>query len=106
MKRGIGLILGLAVLAAFASGCASTYPVGSAWADLKVPVNVVATGPIPETNKVGVATCKSFFGVYASGDASLETAMKNGKITKVHYMDWEVKNILGIAKYRLVVHGE
>jgi hypothetical protein len=33
--------------------------------------------------------------------------MKNGGITKIHYIDWDVKNILGIiGTYKVTVYGE
>lgn len=105
MKKTFVLILGLTPLGLLGAGCASTYPAGSVWADLKLPASLTSNAATP-TNKVGVATCRSFFGVFATGDASIEAAMKNGNITKVHYADWQVKNIVGVATYRLVVHGE
>jgi hypothetical protein len=43
----------------------------------------------------------------ATGDASIEAAMKNGGIKKVHHVDTQVKNILGIyAEYITIVYGE
>jgi TRL-like protein family len=45
--------------------------------------------------------------VYATGDASISAAMANGGITRIHHVDQETTNILGIyAKYVTIVHGE
>ena len=43
----------------------------------------------------------------ALGDCSIEQAMKNGGITKVHHVSSKVRNILGVyAEYTTIVHGE
>lgn len=53
----------------------------------------------------GEACAQSIVGI-ATGDSSLQMAMKNGKITKVAHVDHTVNNILGIyAKYCTVVYG-
>jgi hypothetical protein len=76
---------------------------GSIYTDLKGPV---AMGTATGSSKVGEAKATSIVGV-ALGDASIETAMKNGGITKVHHVDTKVKNILGVyAEYTTVVFGE
>jgi len=48
-----------------------------------------------QATKVGTATCTSILW-FAWGDASLDAAMKNGGITKIHHVDWNAFNILGI----------
>ena len=62
-----------------------------------------ATGP-----EMAAAVCNAgAMGSIALTTASIETAMKNGGITKVYYVDWEVENILGIiGKYKVIVYGE
>ncbi len=43
----------------------------------------------------------------AYGDASIDAAKRNGGITTVHDVDWDVENFLGIyGKYTVTVHGE
>jgi len=96
-----------ALLAAivFMTGCATSIPIGGLYQEMKLPVT--ATGEGAKAPKVGTAMCESYLGLVAMGDASIETAKKNGGITKVHHVDWEVKNILGIiGKYKVVVYGE
>lgn len=86
------------------TGCATSMPVGCLYTELKLPV--AATGEVTK-NKVGVAECTSILGLVATGDASIEAAMKNGGITKISHVDWEAKNILGIiGTYKVVVYGQ
>lgn len=85
-------------------GCTGVTPMnGSLYTDLKGPI---AVGDSRGASKVGTAKATAIIGI-ATGDASIETAMKNGGITRVHHVDTEVKNILGIyAEYTTVVYGE
>jgi hypothetical protein len=88
----------------FMMGCATPYPMGSAYTNVKLPVIATAATDAP---KVGTSECKSYFGLVAVGDASIDAAMKNGGIRKVHHVDWEASNILGIiGTYKTVVYGE
>jgi hypothetical protein len=71
--------------------------------DMKGPVSAgpAATGP-----KVGRAEAWGIL-VFATGDASIATAATNGGIKRIHHVDHETTNILGIyAKYVTVVYGE
>jgi len=45
--------------------------------------------------------------VFATGDASISAAAASGGISRIHHVDHETLNILGIyAKYTTVVYGE
>ncbi len=94
-----------AMFIAFLSGCASTLPTGMIMTNLKLPVATTdASGP---ASKVGEASCTSILSMVAKGDCSIETAKKNGSISQVHHIDWQVDNLLGIwATYKVVVYGE
>jgi hypothetical protein len=60
-----------------------------------------------QATKTGEATATTILGLIATGDASVDAAMKNGGITKVHHIDIKAHNILGIiGKFTLVVYGE
>lgn len=83
-------------------GCATSRPIGSFYTKLDLPIAVTSSNT---SSRTGVATCKSILGLVATGDCSLETAMKNGNITQVNHVDWKVNNILGIGNYKLVVYG-
>ena len=87
------------------AGCATSFPVGSFYTELKLPLDVTSNAGKP--TKVGTAECTSILSLVATGDASIDTAKKNAGITKVYHVDWEVKNILGIiGNYKVTVYGE
>ena len=103
MKK-IGIACALLAVGMLA-GCASPFPTGVLYTELKLPVNVTGNGG--KVPKVGTAECKSVLGLVATGDCSVEAAMKQGGITKIHHVDWDAKNVLGIiGEYKVVVYGE
>lgn len=66
----------------------------------------VSAGPAAGSPKVGRADAWGFW-FFATGDASISAAMQNGGITRIHHVDHETLNIIGIyAKYTTIVHGE
>jgi hypothetical protein len=88
-----------------AVGCASAQsPVtGVFYTDVYGPGGATS---IPGGDRKGEACATSILGVYASGDASIETARKNGQITHVSAVDHYANSILGIyAKFCTIVHG-
>ena len=105
--NGLGRRLLIAVpCAAMLTGCAAvahgpvTAPVTL---DMKGPVSL---GPAAGSAKIGRSEAWGIL-VYATGDASISAAMRNGGITRVHHVDQETTNILGIyAKSVTVVYGE
>ena len=85
------------------SGCASHLPMGSFYTEVKLPISATANAG----KKQGTAECKSILSMIAIGDCSIDTAKKNGGISKVSVIDWDVKNILGIyGEYKVHVFGE
>ena len=57
--------------------------------------------------KIGTSTVTSILGLIATGDASIRAAAKDGGITKIHYVDYESKSVLGLwSPYTVVVYGE
>lgn len=86
-------------------GCATIIPIGTLYTEAKMPMMVTSNSG--DSLKTGVSQCTSMFGLVALGDCSIETAKKNGGITKVHSVDANVKNILGIyGVYKVIVTGE
>ena len=60
-----------------------------------------------QPSKVGESSASGILGVVGVGDASLEAAMKNGGITKIHHVDHKVLSILCLyVKYTTLVYGE
>ncbi len=98
-------VLTLIALVALLSGCATQYPIGCILTDNTIPM-MVGDDSV-KADKVGTAMSVSYLGMIATGDCSLETACKNGGITKISHVDRKVKNILGfIGEYTTTVYGE
>lgn len=96
----------LAILAGFVFvGCASYQPLGVVYT--KVDTGVAAGGGSVKYSKVGKAEAQSVLGLVATGDASIQAAIRNGNIKTVKYVDYHVENILGvIGKYCVTVYGD
>ena len=94
------------VCASSLTGCAT---VGHAPVTSLITLNEkgpVAAGPAAGSSKVGRAEAWGIL-VFATGDASITAAMKNGGITRIHHIDHETLGILGVyAKYTTIVYGE
>ena len=106
--RRFGIIVGLLLTVAFLTGCAAhvTSPVtGVLYTDVKGPIT--ATASDTATLKSGSATVTSILGLIATGDASIESAARDGGITKIHHVDYTAKSVLGLyAEYTVIVFGE
>ena len=58
------------------------------------------------STKVGRSKAEGIL-IVGFGDASIATAAANGKITKIHHIDTEVLNVIGVySRYETVVYGE
>ena len=93
MKKIYSIILTVAIAAIFAS-CSLTLPVGA------------TSNPVG--SKVGTAKATGFLYIlFFDADASIQTAAKNGGITKISTVDIKESNILGIVtNYETIVTGE
>ena len=95
-----------AVCVAFLIGCAT---MGNA--PVMAPITLHEKGPVAAGSATGSAKVgrSEAWGilVFATGDASISAAMKNGGITRIHHVDHETFAILGVyAKYTTIVYGE
>ena len=105
MKKGITLVLAVLACTAFVAGCATTQPVGVIYTEVILPVSATSNGSA--SPKVGTSECTSVLSIVATGDCSIEAGKQDGGITRVHHVDWDVENILGIiATYTVTVYGE
>lgn len=101
--------LTIAALLSFAfivSGCATSGSSPNGWAlikEEKIPAFVTDNA---KANKLGRACATNILSIYASGDASIEAAKKEGGITKVAYVDYEMENYVVYGKVCTVVRGE
>jgi hypothetical protein len=88
-------------------GCAAyaVSPVlGGLYTDIKAPITATSN---TSYSKMGSASASSILGLIAVGDASINTAAKNGGITRIHHVDYKSTSILGIyATYTVYVYGE
>ena len=101
----VGLALASLTLA-LSTGCAmAASPVsGFIYSDVDAPLTVNADA---DNTKRGEASCHSYLGLCATGDASIETAAKAGGIKKIHHVDFKSHSILGVyAEFTTVVYGE
>jgi hypothetical protein len=119
MKRLImGSMVGViaAVFVFTSSGCiAVVFPggpsvAGFVYTDVKDPAQnlAVATDMNAKADKMGVASAQEFLGIVAVGDGSIDAAMKNGGIKKIHHVDHCVESVLVEvwARTTTIVYGE
>ena len=101
-------LLFVAALAACASGCVVVGPCNAnslLTLDVQSPDMSFVDNDVKPA-KMGAAMAEGII-VFTEGDASLKAAMDNGGITKVHHVDYKVKNILGIiGSTTTIVWGE
>lgn len=105
MKKALLLATAIASAAAL-SGCAmaSSPVMGGLYTDVTYPVNATSNDQGPKT---GEASASSILGIFATGDASIAAAARNGGITKVKTVDVNATSFLGLyAKYTVIVTGE
>lgn len=102
MKKTFALVA-LSVAALALSSCgSSTSPVGGIYTDVTDPITANSTGG----SRVGTSTATSYFGLVATGDASIAAAKRNGGITSVSTVDKKRNSILGlISTYTTTVTG-
>ena len=96
-------IFAIAAMLFFCS-CAGRSPVfGALYTGVQSGLAVSAqAGP-----KTGEACAMSILGIIAVGDASIDTARRNGGITSISIVDEKHTQILGLyASYCTVVHGK
>ena len=92
------------VLAGFTSGCI----MGQAPIWAPISLDLMGSGPVGSGANVkrGESVAKGIVCV-AIGDASIETAAKNGGIKKIHHVDTKTTNVLGVySEYTTIVYGE
>ena len=57
--------------------------------------------------KKGESSCANILGLVTVGDASIATAAMNGRISKIHHVDYNVTNILMLwATHTTIVYGD
>jgi hypothetical protein len=104
MKK-IGLSLMAMFLAVMLYGCATPYPLGMIYTEVKAPV--AAGDGMVAYSKVGTSKATSILGMVALGDCSIKAAALNAGIKNIKYVDYDAKNILGFYhEYTTTVYGD
>ena len=105
MKRAVTLVtISLLVITLSSCGFIAEGPFGYMYTETETPV---AMGTAETGEKSGEACVKSFFGAIAVGDASIETAKKNGGISDVYTVNKSNFSVLGMySKQCTIVRGE
>lgn len=102
--RLLSVALILAVGLAFGTGCVQS-PTGPGiiYMNVKGPLSSArGTG----TSRKGKSCARVALALFAWGDASIETAKRDGNITEVTTIDHESFNLLGFGSFCTLVYGE
>ncbi|MFH1190614.1 MAG: TRL-like family protein [Candidatus Omnitrophota bacterium] len=104
MKK-ISFLIIVLFTAVMLNGCATPYPMGLIYTEIKAPVAAGEGGM--SYNKAGIAKATSILGMVATGDCSIKTAAANGGIKTIKYVDYDARNTLGIyGEYTTTVYGD
>jgi hypothetical protein len=106
-KLMISAVLACVAVVMF-SGCAGITPIagGSGGLVFTQTDAAMGVGTANGSDKIGTSESKAII-CFATGDSSIQTACKNGGITKIHHVDCKVFSVLGLyARYTTVVYGE
>ena len=113
MSRAGKYLLVLLIPSILLTGCAlmgtGIMPAPMLYADYKVPAFRLQApeGQVGTMSKVGEVKAINVLGIVAVGDASIQTAMKYGGISKIHHVDCRIFSILGIfSELTVMVYGE
>ena len=90
------------------SGCAYNSPVpGVVYTGTTFPSGDKVKLDSETASKQGKSSCYSVFALVGFGDCSINSAMKEGGITKIHHVDSSSMNVLYFFfKYDTIVYGE
>lgn len=105
MKKTMVRLFVVATMGISLQSCIATQAgTGGLYTDVKQ--GEMATSNI-RGSKVGQSKASSYLGLIAVGDASVDTAAKNGGITRISHVDSHKKSILGIVtSTTTIVYGE
>lgn len=100
----IFLAMGLTATSMFVIGCASGPPIsGALYSDVQGPV---AATSATRGSLHGQACASSYFGLFATGDASISAAAKAANVTQISHVEQSYSNILMFwAQYCTIVYG-
>lgn len=103
-KQVMAAVAAATVMLLLATGCARTPLSGVLYTDIRDGLTVAGNAG---SSKVGTAEAKSYLGLVALGDASIQTAARSAGITRIHHVDYKTKSYLGLYTiYTVIVYGE
>lgn len=103
-KKFLNLAIAAIMAAGFSSCMVSAPGSGAIYTDVKQ--GEIATSNVRGSKK-GTSTANAYLGLIAIGDCSIDTAAKNGGITRISHVDSHKKSILGIINTTVtIVYGE
>ena len=108
MKKLSASVLLASVAVMLLTGCAAITPIAGGTGGMLFTSTdaAVAVGSGNGFSKIGTAESTAII-CFATGDSSIQKAMTNGGITKIHHVDAKVFSVLGLyAKYTTVVYGD
>jgi TRL-like protein family len=105
MRKVSVAAVGLMVAALGMVGCGAVGPLpGAIYTNTQFPSIASQAGP---GHKTGTAQARAYLAMVAVGDASVDTACKNGGITKINTVDTHATSILGVySTWTTIVTGE
>lgn len=111
MKKSKLFLVLPVVVALFLASCAVVpTPLGPVGLFTDVTYNAPAASVKMDANsfaKVGSSSGSNILGIIQTGDVSVNAAMKAGNITKVHHVDYQITNVLGLFATKVIyVYGE
>ena len=104
----LSISLAIAAIATLAMTSCAILPTELGTAGLYTNVQVGNTATANSVgHKVGSAQAMNFLGLFAIGDASINSAANKGGIKKISHVDVQKSNFLGIySTYTTYVYGE
>lgn len=88
---------------AFAAGLGAMMITGCA---VNTPINITSAEVPLGQAKVGVATCRSFFGIFRFGKCTLSDAIEKGQITAVQSADRKLFTLWIYQSDKIIVRGK
>ena len=103
MKKKLIMLTSILTISIF-SGCAVRPNQALIYSNTTTPVNATSNTGV----KRGVSDeCVNILGIVASGDCSINSAKKNGQISKVSTVDWRGINVLNVySRGNTIITGE
>jgi len=107
IKRFMFPLLALVLLAFTGCAAVTSGPVrGSLYTNVTAPLDYERDEKGVSYSYEGMACATSYLGVVALGDASIDAAKRNGKITTVVTVDYRTDGLLGFySRFCTIVHG-